>query len=123
METKNIKPEDFKDRVIFMSMFNDSKWEKKDENCISNAEEVRNYAMRFLQGHWTFLAPGSEEKWSGDSYDKKRARELHSQQNGTAIQRNWSSCLQKYQCFESWDLEAKERQIYHSRVQISCCDF
>ena len=23
----------------------------------SNAEEVRNYAMKFLQGHWTFLGP------------------------------------------------------------------
>ena len=44
----------------------------------------------------------------------KRTMELHSQQNGTAIQRNWSSCFQKYQCFESWDLEAKERQTYHS---------
>ena len=79
-------------------------WKKNDENCISNAEEVRNYAMKFLPGHWTFLGPGSEEKWYGDSR----------QQNGTAIRRDWSSCLQKNQCFESWKLEAKERQMYHS---------
>ena len=44
----------------------------------------------------------------------KRTMELHSQHTGTAIQRNWSSCLQKHQCCESWDLEAKERQLYHS---------
>ena len=53
------------------SMFNDIVWKKNDKNCISNAEEVRNYAMRFLQRHWTFLGPGSEEKWYGDSHDQK----------------------------------------------------
>ena len=63
LETKNIKPEDFKDRIIFMSMFNDVEWKTNDENCISNAEKVKNYAMRLSQGHWTFLGPGTEEKW------------------------------------------------------------
>ena len=61
LETKNIKPEDFKDRIIFMSMINDIVWKKNDENCISNA----------LPGHWKFLGPGSEEKWHGDSHDQK----------------------------------------------------
>ena len=70
-ETKNIKPEDFKDRIIFMSMFNDIEWTKNYEKCISNFEEVRNYEMKFLQGHWTFLIPGSEEKWYRDSHDQK----------------------------------------------------
>ena len=72
LETKNIMPEDFKDRIIFMSMFNDIEWKKNDEKYISNAEEVRNYAMKYLQGHWTFLGPGSDEKWHGDSHDQKR---------------------------------------------------
>ena len=69
LETKNIQPEDFMDRIIFTSMFNDIEWKKNDENCISNAEKVKNYAMRFLQGHWRFLGRGSEEKWYGDSHD------------------------------------------------------
>ena len=71
LETKNIKPEYFKDRIIFMSMFNDIVWKKVDDNCISNAEEVKNYGMKFPPGHWTFLGPGSEEKWYGDSHDQK----------------------------------------------------
>ena len=56
----------------------------------------------------------------------KRTVELHRQQDGTAIQRHCSSCLQKYQCFESWNIEAKERQMYHSlqwrffQIQNSC---
>ena len=58
----NIQPEEFTDRIIFMSMFSDIDWTKRgnDENCISSAEKVKNYAMRFLQGHWTFLDPRSE---------------------------------------------------------------
>ena len=43
-----------------MSMFNDIEWKKNDENCISNADQVKNYSNRFLSGHWTFLGPGSE---------------------------------------------------------------
>ena len=111
---KNIKPEDFKDRVIFMSMLNDIVRKKNGENCISNAEEVRTYATKFTQGHWTFLGPGSEEKRYGDSHDQEETVELHRQQKCTAIQTDWSSCLQKHQCFESWNLEAKDRQMYHS---------
>ena len=59
------KPENFKDLSIFMSMFNDIEWRKNDENCFSNAEKVKNYSNRFLEGHGTFLGPGSEQKWYG----------------------------------------------------------
>ena len=29
--------------------------------------KVKNYGMRFSQGHWRFLGPGSEKKWCGSS--------------------------------------------------------
>ena len=35
------------------------------EICISNSEQVKNYAKRFSRGHWSFLGPGDEEKWFG----------------------------------------------------------
>ena len=59
---KNIQPEAFKDRIIFISMFNNIDWSKRknDDNCISNAEKVKN-AMKFSQRSWTFLGPGSEK--------------------------------------------------------------
>ena len=38
----------------------------------------------------------------------------HRQQDGTAIQRNMSSHLHKYQCLDSWSLEAKKWETYHS---------
>ena len=71
LETKNIQPKDFKVRIIVMSMFTDIEWKMNDENCISNEQTVKNYAMRFLQGHGTFLGPASEEKWYGDSHDEE----------------------------------------------------
>ena len=62
------EPENFKDQIIFMSMFNAFLWKSDDQNCISNAEKVKNYAKRFLPGHWTFLGPGSEKRWHRDSH-------------------------------------------------------
>ena len=37
LERKNNKLENFKDRIILMSMFNDIEWRKNDENCVPNA--------------------------------------------------------------------------------------
>ena len=83
LEKQNIQAEEFKDRTIFTSIFNDIEWKTNDENCISNAEKINNYAMRFLQGHRTFQGPGSEEKWYGDSHDQK--------DNGIAQPAKWYS--------------------------------
>ena len=53
LQDRNFEPEDFKDRIIFMSMFNDIEWTKRGntETCIFNSEQVKNYAKRFSQGH------------------------------------------------------------------------
>ena len=54
------------DGIIFMSMFNDIDWkERKRWDLYSNFEQVKNYAKRFSQGHWTFLGLGDEKKWYG----------------------------------------------------------
>ena len=46
LQERNIEPEKFEDRIIFMSMFNDIEWTQRgnEENCISNYEQVKNYA-------------------------------------------------------------------------------
>ena len=48
-----------------MSMFNDISMGSKDneQECESNANLVCIYARRFSPGRWSFLGPGSEEKW------------------------------------------------------------
>ena len=93
-----------------MSMFNDIDWKKNDENCISNAEKVKNYAVKFSKRHWTFLGQGRKKsgievlltlqygKWNSlPSKMVQRFKETR------------SSCVQKYQCLESWNLEAEKR--------------
>ena len=60
---KNIEPENFQDRMIFMSMFNDILWKTGDEKCIFNAEKVKNYAKKFTR---TWDISGSRvgrERW------------------------------------------------------------
>ena len=72
MKEQKCDPEQFKGRIIFMSMFNDIVREEKgnEETCKTNAHEVANYARRFPRDHWSFLGPGSEKKWYGTYSDK-----------------------------------------------------
>ena len=68
LQDRDIEPEEFEDRIFFMSMFNYIEWTKRgnSEKCISNSEQVNMYAKRFPRGHWTFLGPaGDEKKWYG----------------------------------------------------------
>ena len=67
LRERNIEPEKFTDRIIFLSMFNDIDWTRKgnDGISISNSENVMEYAKKFSQGHWTFLGLGDEKKLYG----------------------------------------------------------
>ena len=48
-----------------MSMYNDIVWDGKGnkEQCEYNSQTVAEYASKFPRGHWSFLGPGSEQKW------------------------------------------------------------
>ena len=65
MAENRFRPEEVKDRIILMSMYNDIFWTKdgKLKMYVSNSKEVEAYAKRFPKGHWSFLRPGTEEKW------------------------------------------------------------
>ena len=67
----NETPENFKGRIIFISMLNGISWGSKDNEteCESNAQLVSLYAMRIGTGQWSFLGPGSEKKWYSVSED------------------------------------------------------
>ena len=66
------EPEQFKGRIIFMSMYNDRAWKERGntEKCFMNSVTVANYARRFLLGRWSFWWLGSEKKWHGTYSDK-----------------------------------------------------
>ena len=59
--------EQFQGRNIFMLMFHDIVWGENGnrETCIANSSMVSEYARKYMQGHWSFLEPGSEKKWYG----------------------------------------------------------
>ena len=67
MTESKCEPQQFKGRIIFMSMNNDIDWRKRGnkKNCITNALRVTEYARRFTQGHGSFPGLGSKKKWCG----------------------------------------------------------
>ena len=46
-----------------MSIVRDARGNK--EQCVHNSQAVAEYARKFPGRHWSFLEPGSEEKWYG----------------------------------------------------------
>ena len=70
IQSRNITLDNFGDRIIFMFIFDDIDWNKKNNEgeCISNSEEINDYVKRFSQRHWTFLVRGNEEKRYGKLY-------------------------------------------------------
>ena len=63
LEKRQIQPEEFTDRIVFMSMFNDIEWKTTDENCYfecRKSEELRNEILRR-----TFLGPRVGREVSG----------------------------------------------------------
>ena len=67
LERKGIDPEQGRNHLHVNVQWH---WSQKQNNetSISNAGNVKEYAMKFSQGHWTFLGLGSEEKWNGKYY-------------------------------------------------------
>ena len=72
MSKMSDQPEEFKGRIVFMSMFNDISWgsEDNEQECKANASLVYIYARRFSPGRWSFLGKGSENKWYS-AYDSR----------------------------------------------------
>ena len=64
--------DNFKGRIIFMSMYNDFEWkaEGNKEPCECNSQTAANCACKLPRGHWSFLGSGLEEKWYGTYTDK-----------------------------------------------------
>ena len=47
LQGKNITPEKFSDRIIFMSLFNDIELERKDneDSCALTSRKIKEYAL------------------------------------------------------------------------------
>ena len=63
LENSHIEPDTNNDRILFMSMFNDIDIYKTgyEDARTSTSNKVRQYASRFVQGHWAlFIGRGCE---------------------------------------------------------------
>ena len=69
------KPENLTGRILFMSMFNDISCDRKGnkDECLANAGVVKVLARRFGVGQWSFISPGSEQKWYSAENNPQRA--------------------------------------------------
>ena len=77
---RGIKPEEFEDRIIFVSMFNDIDWSQGKDNsgdCFSSSQKVRHHAKRSQKAHWSFLGLGDEEKRYGTHDHKPEGKWNH----------------------------------------------
>ena len=65
LQGKHITTENFSDRIIFMSMFNDIVQDNKvnEDSCALTSRKIKEYASKLNDGHWAFLGPGEESKW------------------------------------------------------------
>ena len=59
-------PETFTGRILFMSMFNDISCDRKGnkDEFLANAGVVKVLSRKFGVGQWSFIGPGSDQKWS-----------------------------------------------------------
>ena len=117
LQERNIKSQEFTDRITFMSMFNDIDWRGKTIRF----REVKTHAKKFLQGHWTFFSPGDDKRLYGEA-KYLLEEESDSVSGGTATQGNRSSRVHKRQCIESWNSENAERKRNHNGAVSNGCE-
>ena len=100
-EERKIQSEEFTDRIISMPLFNDFGWKTNDENFFRM--QINPVTTLDDSGSWI----GRKVVWKFCTLSMRRIGVLW-QQSGKTIQRNWSYCVQSYQCVELWDLEEEE---------------
>ena len=119
LQDRNIEPEKFEDRVIFMSMFNDIGWTgRNSEKCISNAFQIpkkkktENCAKKFSRGYWTFLGSGDEKKWCGTlSYTPEGKWDSIASQMVERFKETGHPVFKSIGASESWNSEKKKKRI------------
>ena len=90
--------------------WNDIEWKTNDENWTPYPEKIKNYAMKFSQGHWRFLGPGSEESGLKILHTLKQENLIFTANKmEQRFKETGHSVFKKFQGTESWNLEAEEK--------------
>ena len=107
-----IRPEEFKDPTIFMSMYSDIDWTKDGnlETCVSSSTEVKAYANRFPKGHWSFFGPGMENMVWNARLQAKRFVEPICTDDHASSPRRLTSNFSRNKCLGLRIREKQERR-------------
>ena len=100
------QPPDSPDRVIFMSMYNDIDWTRKDnrDTCCQKMSRVSAHARQFPEGGWCFLGPGDKVVWDPQQQTKWRV-ELSRRNDDAEVRREWSSSGLRHKFFVKRSIE------------------
>ena len=110
------EPEHFKDRIIFLSILNDTVWDGKgnEAQCEHNLQAVAEYARKFPRGHWSFLWPGSEENGTEPTPTNQMDPGIEGQKNNVgkflSIRSSDISCLQCL-CKRNNTKQSREKEV------------
>ena len=115
LEACQTDPEEFEDRIIFMSMFQ-RYWLNKENSteCFSNSEKVKNYAVRFPLGNWSFLRPRKRREMTWNAHLLTWRTVKYDWCHGGKFQRNCTFNIPRYQCAESRILQKGRWNMYDS---------
>ena len=107
LQERNIEPEQFGDRITFISMSSDTEWTKRgNEKIVFQIQRTsrctRRDSSRKDMGHSSI----QETKRSGMVVIVANSREngFHRLTDGATIQRNRPPSVHECQCFEPWNL-------------------
>ena len=83
LEGKCINPEEFSDRIIFMSMFDHIDLEKKgnEDTCALTSGTIRDYASKFKDGHYVKIRYDDYESKFEGKWDLRASKMLDDFEN------------------------------------------
>ena len=114
MKHLQCEPEQFNDRIIFMSMYNDIVCGEKGntERCEYNSQTAANYARRFPRARSSFLGAGSEKKLCGTYSDKPdRAWDKTAEQMMMNFSESGHPIFRAFRAIERRELRSKEKDL------------
>ena len=120
IETLNVKSLKIESSSCQCSMTSKRTKRGNSERCISNSEQVKNYAERFSRGHWTCLGPVDEKKWYGTpSYTPEGKWDSIASQIVQRFKETSQPVLKSISALSRGILKKKELHGYHT-LQCGC---
>ena len=110
MAVRQTRPEEFEDRIILLSVFNDIDWTRKGScnECFLNSEKVRYFEKDFSWDFGLFSVLVKKKVVWDAQPQTRRIVEFNCRCHGCQFPRQWTPILQRSQCIGSRTLEKRK---------------